>query len=234
MVKVSLAQIPQSDFPEQNVERILRYMDLARGSDIVCFPETSLTGANKLAYLDVQKAAIARKARELGLWCVYGAYARSGDGTFNEAYVLDRDGVLRHTYRKKHLWFEGGVTPGDSNDVIETDFSKIGIVICWDIAFPEETRTLARNGAEIVFCPSYWFEKYGTARVIEILPQARAFENQVYFALCDAYTDETAARSRICSPLRVLAEADIREELISAKLDLGELRGLRETFDCWK
>ena len=117
--------------------------------------------------------------------------------------------------------------------VIDTEFGKIGVIICWDIAFPETVRLLAARGAKIIFCPSYWYAQYGTGNAIAGLPLARAFENQVFFVLADAFAPETAKASRICSPLRTLSAAGNCEVVISAKVDLDELADLRRTFNCW-
>ena len=48
---------------------------------------------------------------------------------------------------------DGGVTPGDALPVFETDFGTIGMMICWDVTFPEAARTLAKQGAEVIFLP---------------------------------------------------------------------------------
>ncbi len=238
MVRISAVQMAVADSVADNVTKIAGYMEAAKGSDIVCFPETSLTGISRPSYGEVEEAirALGRTGRSLGMWSIFGGYAQHDGRTFNELYVVSREGSLAHTYRKKHLWnTEVCVTAGTDNHVAETDFGKIGVINCWDIAFPEETRDLAREGAQIVFCPAYWYGKeYRTEKIIEMIPQVLAFLNQAYFVLCDACNvPETAARSRICSPLEVLAEAGAREEIISAEADLGDLKKLREIFDCY-
>ncbi|OGY78598.1 MAG: hypothetical protein A3B74_04420 [Candidatus Kerfeldbacteria bacterium RIFCSPHIGHO2_02_FULL_42_14] len=132
---------------------------------------------------------------------------------------------------------KGEITPGPgTNRVIETEFGKIGVIICWDIAFPEATRKLAQQGAQIVFCPAYWYgRQHHTSEIIRILPQVRAFENQIYFVLCDAATWETAGRSRICSSLQTLAATNNTDErILIATADLEELEKRRRLFDCWR
>jgi predicted amidohydrolase len=234
-VTIAAAQIPQSNDPAENLSRILTVMDNV-SADIICFPETALTGECKES-LDDFHLAIANKAKERGIWCIYGAYVRRGRNVHNEAFVVNRSGQVISSYQKKHLWsVEEGVTAGNRiNTPVSTEFGLIGLIICWDIAFPEEVRRLAQQGARIVFCPAYWYgRQYRTTQMIEMLPRVRAFENQIYFVLCDAYTAETAARSRICSPLKVLAEARVAEEIITATVDMAELEKFRKIFDCWK
>lgn len=237
-VTIAAAQIAQGNDLTKNLSRILAVMENVP-ANIICFPETALTGEHKESP-DEFHQAIAEKAKERSIWCIYGAYVRRGrykDLVYNEALVVNPNGQVVSFYQKKHLWsVEKGVEAGSGrNNPVETEFGPIGLIICWDIAFPEEVRRLARQGARIVFCPTYWYgRQYRTTQMIEMLPQVRAFENQIYFVLCDAYTDETASRSRICSPLKVLAEAKVAEEIITATVDMAELDELRNTYDCWK
>lgn len=235
IISVAAAQISQNNNPRENLSKILTVMDKTQ-ADIICFPETALSGKYKEP-LDDLHFIIAEKAKQRGIWCIYGAYSNRSGKVYNEVLIINRYGELVFSYQKKHLWsVEKGITPGsDTNMPIETEFGPIGVITCWDIAFPEETRHLSQQGARIIFCPAYWYgRQYRTSRLIEILPQVRAFENQLYFVFCDAYTTETAARSRICSPIKVFAEAKIGEEIITATIDMAELEKLRELFDCWK
>jgi len=236
IVTVALAQVPQTNDIEKNLWGILSaFTRLPKKTDLVCFPETALTGETTNAPSRYHEA-ISRETKKRGIWCLYDAYVTTEDDQiFNQAILLDRQGEVAYTYEKKHLWLaEPAIRSQDKNRVIATDFGKIGIIICWDIAFPEESRRLAKEGAQIIFCPSYWYKKFQTTKVIEALPQVRAFENQVFFAFCDAYAPETAARSRICSPIEVVAAADVREEVLVARINLDEVESYRRTFDCWR
>ncbi|MBI4170843.1 MAG: carbon-nitrogen hydrolase family protein [Candidatus Aenigmarchaeota archaeon] len=236
MVRISAVQMPVADSLEDNLAKITPYMEAARGSDIVCFPETSLTGESRLPYTEVEAAvkSVGDRARSLGMWSIVGGYARRGNKIFNELYVVNRDGDLAYTYRKKHLWKdEKGITPGKTNRVVATDFGTIGVINCWDIRYPLETLRLAQEGADMVFCPAYWYKKYGTSEALGAMAHAAAFQNQIYFVLCDAYSEETAAESRIWSPLGTLAKAERKECIISADINLTDLKELRKTFDCY-
>jgi predicted amidohydrolase len=78
-------------------------------------------------------------------------------------------------YRKTCLpreEIEGGLTPGHEYPVFDTRFGKIGMMICWDVYFPEVARRLANGGAELILAPIWGG--------IDTLVQARAIENQVY------------------------------------------------------
>lgn len=235
-VRVAAAQIRQSNDAKENCERIVEVI-VQTEANIICFPETALTGESKPLvsgeirnfHIRIIDAAVAAKK-----WVIYGAYSNRGVAVFNEALVVGPNGVVA-AYGKRNLWAtEEGVSAGlTSPPVIETEFGHIGVLICWDLAFPETVRSLAGRGAKIIFCPSYWYEKYGTAGVIAGLPLVRAFENQVFFVLADACSEETAMASRICSPRQVLSAAGMTERVITAELDLKELERSRAIFNCW-
>lgn len=235
-VRVAAAQIPQSNNPDENYERIVEVVRKTE-ADVICFPETALTGESRphIAETSPFHSRILSTAAGLKKWVIYGAYTRRGAGNvFNEAWVAGSDG-LAAVYKKRHLWAgEDGVTPGtEAPPVIETPFGKIGVLICWDLAFPEEARSLAARGADIILCPAYWYAKYGTADVITDLPLVRAFENQVFTVLADACSKETVSASRIASPRCILSASGSAERVITAELDLEELDRSRALFDCW-
>lgn len=236
VVKVAAAQIPQTNEPEENYNRILKVIRETE-ADIICFPETALTGESKpdsSGKAWSYHSRIASAAAEAERCVIYGAYSKRGAEVFNEAWIWSL-GKYGYAYGKRNLWAtEDGVTAGwAAPPVIETKFGKIGVIICWDIAFPETVRSLASRGAEIIFCPSYWYAQYGTENAIAGLPLVRAFENQVFFVLADAFDPNTAKASRICSPLQTLSAAGNCEVVISAEVDLGKLADLRRTFNCW-
>lgn len=232
-IHMTLAQIEQTDTPSDNLEHMMAIMDAVR-TDLIVFPETQLSGLEQNEDLSSLHEAVAERARMRKMWIAYGSYHREEDKVYNVALLRDRNGELHLDYRKVHLWQEPGVTPGTTQRVVETELGNIGMIICWDIAFPESCRDLARQGADIILCPSYWYGKeYGTTQVIDNLPLVRAFENQLYVGYCDAYTQDgsTAGRSKICSPLQVLASAQEQEtDFIAAMVDLSDLARIRNTF----
>ena len=236
-IRVGAAQVEQVDDPEKNLGTIVGMMKIwTPYADILCFPEISLSGQAKDRDLTDLHEEIKRQARNTNLWVVYGAYTRRGDQNFNEAYIVDNKGSLRLTCQKQNPWRdEKGVTAGSESSVIHTELGNLGVVICWDLARPENLRRLVAQGAEIVFCPSYWYvgREFDATDVIDKLPSATAFQNQVYLVYCDAYTQngETAGLSKICSPTYVLVAArPDREETITARLDREKLWQSRKIF----
>jgi predicted amidohydrolase len=109
------------------------------------------------------------------MYVVAGILEKDGPVLYNTAVLIDRDGKLAGKYRKVSLpreEIEGGVTPGDDFPVFDTDFGRIGIMICWDVFFPEPARMLSLKGAEMIFMP-IWGGNLTLSR-------ARAIENQIY------------------------------------------------------
>ena len=174
---------------------------------------------------------IRNKCKDKSIYCIVGAHLKEKSKIYNSAILINRNGEVDYVYRKVNL-FPGldlkKTSPGKGNNVIKTDFGKIGMIICWDFAFPETVKQLSEKGAQIVFCPSYLLNDAEiTKEVFRSYPLTRAFENGVYFVSCDAFTSEVLGESYICSPLKVLNKIRNREGIIFSDLDLDELEKLK-------
>ena len=167
-----------------NLEQFSKYLDIAgeRKADIVCLPEgITLVGTGK-TYIEVSEPIPGPTTRFLGqiaqkhhMYIVAGILEREGAVVYNTAVLVGRDGQLAGKYRKVALpreEIDGGVTPGNSFPVFDTDFGKIGMMICWDVFFPEPARALSMQGAEVIFMPIWGGDL--------TLSKARAIENQIY------------------------------------------------------
>jgi len=151
-------------------------------ADIVCLPEAITLVGTTDNYVSASEPVpgpttefLGDIARKHHLYIVAGILERKDDIVYNTAVLIDRNGNLAGKYRKVSLpqeEIDGGITPGNSFPVFETDFGKIGLMICWDVTFPESARALAQKGAEIIFLP--------IAGGDVTLTRARAIENQVY------------------------------------------------------
>jgi len=106
----------------------------------------------------------------------------TAEGIYNTLYLTDADGSLAGTYRKVHLFTGTGeeryFLAGDRSVVCDTAIGPIGLMICYDLRFPEICRALALKGAKIVVIPAQW-PKIRVSRW-DILARARATENQLY------------------------------------------------------
>jgi predicted amidohydrolase len=184
------------------------------------------------------ETAVAEIARRHHIAIVYGHPERARDdsaakdGAYNAATMIGPDGVVRGRHRKVHLYGDldreqfvaGGARPA----AFDLDGSRVGMLICYDVEFPEAVRSLAVDGARRVFVPTA--NMTGCEEVQKFLVPARACENNcgvVYANYCGADdVFEYNGLSMICGPSgEVLAQAGVKtEELVIADLP-GESKG---------
>lgn len=201
VVKVATTSIISRKDPDKNLEAMLRYIEEAgrAGADIICLTETFYGVFTDIPPVDICQPipgeltrTIAAKAREVNSYIILSLYEREGKEIYNTAVLIDRKGEIAGKYRKVHLPLsevEDGVTPGSEYKVFDTDFGKIGILVCWDQAFPEAARVTADKGAEIIFIPTIGDD--------ELQTRARAKDNGVYVVVAGMYGPAT---SRIINP----------------------------------
>jgi predicted amidohydrolase len=161
--------------------------------------------------------ALGQKARQYHTYIIAGMLELDGGKSYDTAVLIDRKGQVAGKYRKTHLPLaevEDGETPGSEYPVFDTDFGRIGILVCWDYFFPEPARILRLKGAEIVFLP---IAGDPGARHWDVTSRARALDNGVYLV---AATSE-GRDSRIIDPDGELM-ADTTDGLAAAELDLNK------------
>ncbi|MEX1156313.1 MAG: carbon-nitrogen hydrolase family protein [Chloroflexota bacterium] len=199
MVKVAACQIdPQFGEVDRNLERIERWVvDAAQaGASLVVLPEAATTG---YAFTSLDEALpVARRAgvvapellagmaAKLAITIVCGTLEAEGDEIFNSALVMSPDG-RRFKYRKMHLPFLGidrFATPGpDAPWVVEVAGLRLGVLICYDLRFPEAARVCALEGADLIALPTNW--PVGVSFHPGIFAPARAAENHCYLLAAD-------------------------------------------------
>jgi predicted amidohydrolase len=242
-VRVAVAQIePKLGEKERNLETCLARLDeaAAAGAELLVLPECAIPGymfdsaeeatpfAEEIPGPSTE--ALADACRRLGVHVVCGLLERDGDLLRNAAVLVGPDGLVG-SYRKTHLPFLGVdrfVAPGDELAVYETPLGRIGLEICYDLRFPEVTRTLALRGADIVAHPTNFPM---AARIqTELITVARAAENRIYLLTANRVAKERWAEfcgwSQIVDPLgKRLAEAGEAEEaLLVAEVDVERAR----------
>ncbi len=168
-----------------------------------------------------------------------------GDRIYNVAYVCHRDGEIDEqkkihiTPQEKGHWIIEG---GDNLKVFDTDAGRIGVLICYDIEFPELPRLLAEQGVDILFVP-FWTDTKNAYLRVRYCAQARAIENECYVAIAGSVgnlpsvdnLDVQYAQSAVFSPSdfpfpqdAIVAETTANTEMIIfSDLDLDKLRLLR-------
>jgi predicted amidohydrolase len=219
---------PPGPTVEMNISAMSKLLDEAgkSGCQIVCLPEGWPTCDTGLGMTKVESNSLegsasvmmSQKAKQYGMYIVSGLYHWTGDTLYNVAALYDRKGKIQGVYKKVQLpdsETEQGAVPGNSFPVFTTDFGKIGILICWDSAFPEVSRILALNGAEILFCP-IWGDVRGSESW-KITARSRAIDNGVYFV-----TSIFDGHSVIVSPAGdILQESGTQGSLITSVVDLN-------------
>jgi len=222
-----------------NLEKARRMMAEAgrSHSDLIVFPELFATKHTELVGRAAAEPvpdggicqALSEEARKHSMYVAGSLYEAKGDGVYNTVALFDREGNLRGKYHKVHLapGEEEVAIPGSDYPVFETDFGKVGALICFDLNFPEAARCLALQGAEIILWPTMFSQP--RAHYTDILMRARAIENQVYLVSanyaqkCIDPSGVHIGRSAIIDwDGQVLAETGRREGVATAIVDLDE------------
>lgn len=174
---------------------------------------------------------------------------QEGDRLYNTSFVFDRQGLLAR-HRKVHLFdvdLAGGMsfkesatlTPGETVTVAQTDLCTLGVIICYDVRFPEILRLMALRGAQVVVVPAAYNMITGPAHW-ELLLRMRAVDNQVYLVGAAPARDEKAGyvtygHSAVVEPWGdVIARASEKEEIIYADIDLNRVEQVRKELPLLK
>jgi predicted amidohydrolase len=172
---------------------------------------------------------------------VIGGFCELGeDGRlYNSSALVDRDGI-QAVYRKLHLWGEENrwFSPGvDAAPVVSTRHGRIGLAVCYDIEFPELTRGLALEGAELIALPSNWPHDDSPPDgrpILHSLAAITAYFSKVFVAVCDRCGTERGIEfeggSVIAGPDGSLLAGPVKDrgaEIIFAECDLAEARDKR-------
>ena len=164
-----------------------------------------------------------------------------GGKLYNTAMVFDRTGVCIASYDKTHLFTPMGednyYTPGDRLCTFVLDGVKCGLIICYDVRFPELTRSLTVPGLDILFVVSQW-PKVRTFH-LRSLTTARAIENQMFLVCCNscgtAGQTVYGGNSAIIDPWgETVALAGETEEILTADCDLQILTNIRGSIPVFR
>lgn len=186
-LNIALAQLsPRLRQTDANIEVMNRTISEHAKADLVVFPELFLSGYTTV---EVGKLAVDPEGPEVGRVAeiakdnstavIFGAPERLGGGYANSAIYIDRNGSLTGVYRKTHLFGSEreAYLPGDDLLVVDLDGFKAGLMICFDVEFPEVARALARAGADLFVTISANMEPFGPDH--RVFSTARALENGV-------------------------------------------------------
>lgn len=251
-VKLSLVQFDSKmKDVNYNVKKAIKYIEKAgkNKSDLIVFPELFTTGYNvniiKTDYYDLAEGidgitikTLSNVAKENNINIVAPiALKKEVYGViYNSAVVIDRNGIVLGSYSKTHLW-AGDMyyfRSGDEYPVFNLDFGKIGIMICYDGGFPEVSRILALNGAELILCPSAF--PIWDKDMWDIYFKARSLENVCFVAGINRVGKEDDldmfGNNKVCNPRgKVLLEGKMKvEEMQNIEINLDEVEKYRKVI----
>jgi predicted amidohydrolase len=267
-VNIALSQIsPKIRDKKHNLNKIKEQIKQAKenGANLIIFPELALTGYT-LRDLVYEKAEpipgpstnlLTEVAKKENIHIVFGMVERSEKASavlYNTAVLLSPKGFVgkyQKMYLPTHSVFEEKryFRPGYQLPLFETDIGKLGLIICYDVFFPETARLLKLKGAQLIVCISA--SPAVRRKFFEILTVARAIENTVFLAYVNLVGIEDGLQfwggSRLIAPNgSIISQAKYDDEdLVIGKINYADskrtetfvptLRDLRpELFDSLK
>lgn len=256
----ALLQTRVYDDKEKNINNAVKLIEKVskEGADIAVLPEMFCCPYDNSYFKLFSEeeggpaySAMSTAAKEAGIYVVAGTVPESEDDrVYNTSYVFDRNGMQIAKHRKMHLFdidIEGGqyfkesdtFTPGSEVTMFNTEFCKIGLAVCYDIRFPELSRLMAAEGAEVIIIPGAFNMTTGPAHW-ELTFRARALDNQV-FAIGVAPARDLEAlyhsygNSVVTSPWgNVLNRMDEKEGYIIQEIDTGYVKKVRNELPLLK
>ena len=251
-VVVAVCQLaPRVGQYEPNLERAVEAIRTAadHGARLVVLPELATSG---YVFHDVAEARsvaepadgpsvrrLTALAAERELVVVAGLPELAGETLYNSAVLVDGSG-LRGVYRKVHLWDRESefFSPGDAvAPVVDTAIGRIGVMVCYDLEFPEWVRSAALRGADIICAPTNWpdSERPPGERPMEVVQaQASASFNRIFLAVAARTGEERGVQwvsgSTIIDPTGyplVLTDPSVEEQVLLAPCRLEDARTKR-------
>lgn len=260
-MKVAAIQMPTVKDKIQNIRTAGTYIEKikAENPDFVILPEMSCCPyqtENFPVYAEKEGGpswqAMSDYARKYHIYLIAGSMPEADDvgKVYNTSYIFDRDGKQIGKHRKAHLfdinvkngqYFKESdtLTSGDHATVFDTEFGKMGVMICYDIRFPEFARTMVLDGARMIFVPAAFNMTTGPAHW-ELTFRARALDNQIYMLGCAPARDTQAGyiswgHSIVTDPWgKVMKQLDEKEGILIEEIDLDREDQIREQLPLLK
>ena len=263
MEKIKIAAIQMSTVADkmENVRTVKTYLEKIKDEnpDFVILPEMfccPYQTENFPIYAEKEGGPVWQQlsgsAKQYGIYLIGGSMPeKDAEGNvYNTSYIFDREGKQIGKHRKVHLFdidIKGGqtfkesdtLTAGDSDTVFDTEFGKIGVMLCFDIRFPELSRMMVNDGAKVIFVPAAFNMTTGPAHW-ELSFRTRALDNQIYMVGCAPARDVSAGyiswgHSIVTDPWgRVIDMLDEKKGILLAELDMDYEEQVREELPLLK
>lgn len=263
MEKIKIAAIQMSTVADkmENVRTVKTYLEKIKDEnpDFVILPEMfccPYQTENFPIYAEKEGGPVWQQlsgyAKQYGIYLIGGSMPeKDAEGNvYNTSYIFDREGKQIGKHRKVHLFdidVKGGqtfkesdmLTAGDSDTVFDTEFGKIGVMLCFDIRFPELSRMMVNDGAKVIFVPAAFNMTTGPVHW-ELSFRTRALDNQIYMVGCAPARDVSAGyiswgHSIVTDPWgRVIDMLDEKKGILLAELDMDYEEQVREELPLLK
>lgn len=263
MEKIKIAAIQMSTVADkmENVRTVKAYLEKIKDEnpDFVILPEMfccPYQTENFPIYAEKEGGPVWQQlsgyAKQYGIYLIGGSMPeKDAEGNvYNTSYIFDREGKQIGKHRKVHLFdidikgvqtFKESdtLTAGDSDTVFDTEFGKIGVMLCFDIRFPELSRMMVNDGAKVIFVPAAFNMTTGPAHW-ELSFRTRALDNQIYMVGCAPARDVSAGyiswgHSIVTDPWgRVIDMLDEKKGILLAELDMDYEEQVREELPLLK
>ncbi len=251
-MRVTSVQMEMKDRPKkETVEAVLGLLDQAPKSDLILLPELWPCGFFSFDRYESDSepidgpvvSALREKARDMEIHMLMGSLVlRDGDHLFNAAVLLGPDGGILAQYRKVHLFGylsqeQKLLTAGKEPVVVDLPWGKAGITTCYDLRFPELYRCMVDQGAAIFLVTSAW--PMARLDAWRLFNRARAHENLSFLFSCNCAGESAgkpfAGHSMMVDPGgEVLAEGGEGASFVSAEIDPGRIKAVRDEFPALK
>src|SRR5713226_2906075 len=251
MTKVAVIQMKADVDKEKNLKKILSYISQAesQGSTLCAFPEfvmcytRSSQSAAELA--DAAEkitgefvSSIAETAKENSIQVVGTFYEKSPKRhrVYDTSFLINKNGKILSRYRKIHLYDALGfkeskkLYPGSSiAKPVRTSIGKLGLMICYDLRFPEMSRVLASSGSEILVVPSAWVKGVMKEEHWLTINKTRAIENGCYVIAPDQVGNIYCGRSLVVDPFgKILLDMKKKERIRNVDISLNKVKQVRK------
>jgi predicted amidohydrolase len=243
----AIAQFAPSEDKEANVEVMVDLLRqaAAQGAELVVLPEYAVftvpTMDDRFVHtaepLDGPSVArLAQSAAELHLTVIFGVNESAGNGKIHNTLVGIQDGEIAAVYRKVHLYDAFGYKESDrviaadpsTPELLRVNGFTIGMQTCYDLRFPETSRTLVDAGADVIALPAEWVPGPLKEYHWNTLLRARAIENTVYVLAADQIAPAGSGNSVILDPMGIpLAALGEAAGVGVARLERSRLDGVR-------
>tara|TARA_B100000470_G_scaffold188469_1_gene154541 strand:- start:91 stop:888 length:798 start_codon:yes stop_codon:yes gene_type:complete len=256
-MKVAVTQFKASIDKENNLKKIISYITKAasKNASLCTFPEFMMFYTNskqtpkQLADLSETIngkfiTEIAKAAKENHIQVIGSFYekSRKKNRVYDTAFVINEYGKVISTYRKVHLYDALGFRESDKmvsgskiTKPVSTSIGKIGMMICYDLRFPEMARSLAIAGSEILVAPSAWVKGNMKEDHWITINKTRAIENGCYVVAPDHVGNIYCGRSLVIDPYgKILLDMKKKQGIGYVTIDLDKVKQTRKTLPLLK